>query len=87
MKEYIIIIIAVTALFVLSFSLRKYKADSKFTLISSVIAIFVFIGIFVHGVIKNPATSDIILTSFLLLAVLVYLVQRVIKSYRQMQEK
>ena len=88
MKENLLIIIVLIALFLLTNLIRvKFKSNTRYTLITSIIGIVVFLGLFVIRTIKEGALNDSLVYYLLLIAVIGYFGIKGYKSFKELKAK
>src|ERR1700730_1150773 len=84
-KENIIIVIAILVIFLISFLLARYKANPKYGFFFSIVAILVFIGIFINEVLTKPKPQDYMLSFLLTLSIVVYLVLKAFRNFKALK--
>ncbi len=88
MKENLVIIVVILALFLAIILLRaQFKANPKFNLIVSLIGIIVFVGIFIAKTLREGGLHDSLGYYLLLLGVVSYLAIKVYASCKELNIK
>ena len=84
MKEYLMIIIGVSLLYVASAYIKaRNKTNDRFSFWSSIAALVIFTAIFISGLFKKESFDTILAFSVLYVILVIYLVVKVVKSYKK----